>query len=852
MQYIHVELSGFKLLKFAGIKTISLDSSGIIQVIIGTNGSGKSSLLEEITPYPAVSSRYDDDGYKKIRIQYDGSLYELSSDFKSSKSPHSFIKDGVELNESGTTMIQEDLVETHLGYTKSIHAIVAMKPKLSQMTASQRHNWLTPLNPYKIQFISDHHKKVLSDIRVCKNNLTMLYERKAQLASQLLSNDDVDRMALEKVELVKTLDDINRIRYLVSKEQQDVNDNKKVYIEGVVVKGSDYYYNGKKVVFFEKDLLSIHRKLPSWLDVNKNEDDRSKINDKLIEKRTTRASLEVTLKDLSQEITAHEQYLSLIGTDEKTGELSSERAAILGHLSELEEYLIDNPLDKTLIDTKDHVMLELNTLLEAFTTFDGDLPSKQKFNRVNLWYNKGLQYITQLNFRIDQIDQRIAEINKGVKSFPSHIPVNQCEGYRCPLYEQFKQSDKLVKDELNRLGSSRTLLDRKLNTLSRYVEKRGSYLKTISFYMNQLDRLREFFSHYPYLYNNTWPVLMLLKSNPKALSDKVSNIFECSVKTYEYRDYKEKLQTLEHEISSIASVDKNKREMILDLKERSVLKHRDFLKQLMSIDDDILQLERMYKLTADYYTELDNIKNLEIINMCNLDKNIRVFDKKSLLEISETINNKYNEVLTRLGTIEKTLRDQDVIRSRYEDEILASIDAIELKKKKLTLIEKALAPNGIPQVYTVGFLNNVIRYVNYFIEKVFSYDLRLDELDSQNEIDYVFSAKADTTVIPDVSKGSSAQQEIFDVCFNLALIKVIGIQYPVKFDEIGKTFDNHHSQKVLDLLRYLVDNKIIPQLFIINHNTIIHQGLPNAKILVLNGNNIVLPDVYNDHVKIKK
>ena len=100
------ELHLYKPLLHNNIKHLVVDDLTQETILVAPNGFGKSSTMRELTPYPACRTDYEKHGKKIIEIDHDRSYYILTSDFSKAGSPHSFIKDDVELNQSGTTEVQ--------------------------------------------------------------------------------------------------------------------------------------------------------------------------------------------------------------------------------------------------------------------------------------------------------------------------------------------------------------------------------------------------------------------------------------------------------------------------------------------------------------------------------------------------------------------------------------------------------------------------------------------------------------------------------------------------------------------------------------------------------------------------
>ena len=117
MKIISLELEGAIRLELSGIKNLKITPETSITAIIGSNGSGKSSLLHYLSPLPADKADFTKTGYKKIVLEKEGVRYVLTSDFKDNK--HSFVIEatGEELNIGGTQTMQNQLA-TFLSLSK--------------------------------------------------------------------------------------------------------------------------------------------------------------------------------------------------------------------------------------------------------------------------------------------------------------------------------------------------------------------------------------------------------------------------------------------------------------------------------------------------------------------------------------------------------------------------------------------------------------------------------------------------------------------------------------------------------------------------------------------------------------
>ena len=97
MPITKITLKGFRRTFLNNIKDLTLTFTSPLQIVLGTNGSGKTSLVRQFSPLPPDPKELFPGGSKCIEYQYKGSEYILTSQLKQSFK-NSFVKDGEELN----------------------------------------------------------------------------------------------------------------------------------------------------------------------------------------------------------------------------------------------------------------------------------------------------------------------------------------------------------------------------------------------------------------------------------------------------------------------------------------------------------------------------------------------------------------------------------------------------------------------------------------------------------------------------------------------------------------------------------------------------------------------------------
>ena len=100
-------LHRFKRFFLSGVEHFEYIPNSNVTVIAWGNGLGKSSLLSQLHPLPAdLKKDYREDGYKYLEFTIGTDNYIASSGYVA-KGKHSFIKNDIELNTSGTGAVQK-------------------------------------------------------------------------------------------------------------------------------------------------------------------------------------------------------------------------------------------------------------------------------------------------------------------------------------------------------------------------------------------------------------------------------------------------------------------------------------------------------------------------------------------------------------------------------------------------------------------------------------------------------------------------------------------------------------------------------------------------------------------------
>jgi hypothetical protein len=139
-------------------------------------------------------------------------------------------------------------------------------------------------------------------------------------------------------------------------------------------------------------------------------------------------------------------------------------------------------------------------------------------------------------------------------------------------------------------------------------------------------------------------------------------------------------------------------------------------------------------------------------------------------------------------------------------------------------------------------IDALIQQMNDFIACVWTYDMVILPCGLEGaDLDYKFpiEIKNRPRHVPDISKGSGAQQDFIDFTFVLVYLSFTELHgYPLFPDELGATFDPEHRIRVVEFFKQLVDSKRTSQIFYISHNPEAHAILVNANVTVMDSANV--------------
>lgn len=836
-------LSDFLLVKDSGISYLEIDFNEDVQVVIGSNGSGKTSCVRQLSLYPPVRSLFGKKGYKQLKIENSGQDYILESQFEKPSSPHFFKNSDEEnLNTSGTTENQADLIEEYFGITPFIDDLIMNRPLFPKWGNAKRKEFLMEHNPDDIGFVLPLIKKMSSDIKACKNNLARLVSRKILLEQDLLNEETFTSLETEKKDIDIILSHLQNYLLNIEVYQRGLT------IDSPIVKITD-------ISILHSHVKECYYKLNSLSHINRNDRLRQEDKEKLL---SNLAKCDQKIYDTQNALHEETQKLNDLETQYKElvvdESLSQIDLTIEQLTKEQEKFKGIKPLFELSQEELEIKRQELSLLHDHLAIFQTRsvplLPAKKRQYRerlLSLYQYKQTSYHNRLN----DLQNQLEDLSKRHHLSPQDIPDKPCAKNACPLYAHFMGEYQHFEERRQKLQASLDKGLHKTKRLDRYVEALNHYLTLSAPYHQEIQWFISYAQTNPILHRilRSLDILTTLSTQPNRIIVKLQEAYDQIEAWLKYKSIEHDLQiayTLKNRHISSESYDTIKLVSTIEFTKKRLSELREALNTLSSeksvLHHQFLEIDQFNHL-KDIILKIKQDHDQTLLSLDNKGKEEQLFFIKQKIE---EIRSAY---FLRMSEIERTLKSQQSLKDRYEEEIIKQITVIEKELKDLQQIEKALM--SLAKDTMIDFINDVIDQTNRFLEVVWTIPLKVDRLLADDILDYSFNVTGDNHSTRELKDCSEGQTEIISLCFNLALRVILGhLNYPLCLDEPGRTFDKTHRQNLIALLKRLLNDKIISQLFIISHDAIIHESFSQSETLVLRDENIVLPEVYNKHAKI--
>ena len=805
MKITYLLLRGFKRFPFLAksefeLKKEILDNKLII--IQGINGSGKSSLLNELTPLPSDKNDFNKNGYKEIHIRHNNNLYKLICDFSTNN--YYFYLNDENLNISCNISTQKELVEKHFNITSNIHNLLIGLDNFTELSLLQRKKLFSFITHLNLDSILNNYNILKEELKnnevLLKNYLNLI---KAE-ENKLQNKNHLNEINIRLTNIKQFIDFLIEFRNEIVKYKNNSN-LKEIYneffslytkIDNAILKyyipltsySKDTIYNLKsKLELVTYKLNDYYKKL-----------EKEQTNLKILEENKNK-NIDLLKSELQNKIEYSKNlYNSII---------------FLKNIEKIELIALKNAIYKLEVNLPEVLNeLPLNINKEY---------NKENFNNLIL---KKENLLKELQKLINQENNLYIEINK--------IESTQYT-FTCPKCNHNWKIDNIVnlleenKKQLEIIIQTKLELNTELEKIDKKIEEINNYFNLIKIYYNLKNTTENIFkSFWNYIEKEE-----LLFLNPKEILNKLKILNNDIIALEEYINLNTIINNINKNIIALQTIENND---ITEIK----LNIENLTLNIENIFSEKKTLEENIFFANKFLTLKSTLKNL-INNLDTLKENLQLANLSYLVSnLIEIIDNELSKNKVTLIELEKEVLNYNNIQYTI-DNYNKQIENIKEDIEVLNILLKELSPkDGLIAKYVSNFLNVILNNINNIIISVWEYDMKLNllELDNGDILDYKFKVIVgdNELIINDINKVSSGMKEIINLAFRITLYKLLQLKDSILYlDEFGVKLDKQHKQKILHFISNIIHNNIYEQVFLISHIDYMLETIKDSVVIEL-------------------
>lgn len=833
MRYKRITLDGYIPLRLSGATKLDWSPTASYQMILGTNGSGKSSLMAELSPLPPTPGDYTKPGSKRVEIEHEDVDYILHSTM-SSTTRHSFIRDGIELNEGGTGAIQKELVWRYFRYTEEYHKLITGRILFTDMTQAERRKWITRLSQADYTFALNMFE-IISKEAIARRGFL-------KIAKQRLHDETVALQQMEQAEgleeRVKALqDDLSALLYVRFPTEQTATQAMHTVQEALL-----------RIATESQPILKVSHEINS----------RERTNDETFGPSTythwkdrnfdrmqeaIRAGEQVLAADqaiLDRLITEYTEIETQLGPltiveNQDVGDMEARLQALQNERDALRGTIIHFPLLLT-ADEPEALLSATQEILPRVLQVFSILPdnSDQRFSRANL--EKATTLKRQAIDQINHDEGAIRVLNQQVHA------IEHARQETCPECK-FVWTPGIRVEELPQLKQKIASFTQEIHRCNQRLEETSKFLEEMDAYMSVYRQWRSSVSQYPRL-QPLWDYVLQQRYDivePMSHRDVFLNWEEearTAARLFRVKEEIDKLTKL-IEVTKLGEhghLLKRKEELSKEIEDRGLALHWDKGR----LQCELVKQKLFHQLEQSTARWTQAIENLE-------DAYARALEALA----NEAVEKDIVKIQSQLGALQHALRAKEVLMGVIKEKQL-EIEKAELDYEAYALLAKELSPKeGLIAEQLTGFIKCLVAQLNSIIASVWTYEVEVQPCGlGDGELDYQFPLQSGAAgpYTADVKLGSTSMKDIINFAFAQTAMLYLDLKdYPLFVDELGASFDEAHRPAINQFISRLMESQRYSQVFMISHYVAGWGSFNDAEYLVLDGRNITVPSSNNTH-----
>ena len=836
MKILYLKLTNFiNIVTAFNTETIEIDfskSNNNVVLLTGPNGSGKTSILSCLHPFPTngnMDVRSDnpiivprENGYKEIHISDGDDLYVIQHFYTRNGDKHiikSYIqKNGVELNENGNVTSFKEIVEKELGLEQDYMKLTRLGSNVTNfidMKRQERKNFTGKIISEADIYLS-YHKKIMAD----KNKVNIQINHTSDLIRRL-QVDDLGELKKAQKSLQHQIEDltakIEKANSELSVLQYQLNDC------------GDIPAMRERIQEKEKELKHIQKALARASEIKisistlKSMIEESKIailkaKSALDTNVITRNGILNQLDSIANEIDSIRREIARIEDDQNVKDMEANiellRETIRRRAKESGISGYVRPCSKAemedLIKMLDKCM---DILLSTYELGKGPIQKAVSFFRTKTdieKYTRENKEKIKRNKMQSLCEQVYAEISKDIGLLgPDCKNPSGCRVYDFyqRIYEYATQApDKVIEDE----------------TFLAYTKMAYNNIQTVLKYLRDYH---DIFEKMPECIKDQFLMNTVLTHicNMEWIYDKDIIFHELGLITDDELQDAD-LEELSRQKSMLAQYKKansnieyfqNKLEELIDSR-TSLMGRLDEVKETInSLNREISEKEASVSDYEDMVIAMEHEDEVET-EFNDLKSKLTLASQLSL-QIREKTSI-LNDLQFRKNKMSKTHQDNEFRIENYK-RYKKDLDELSSKFTDLEYLARALSSReGIPLIFIQAYLKDIKDVANQLLDVVYDGDLHLEDFEiTADEFGIPYSTKG--TTVKDVIYASQGERSFISLALSFALTyKSISKYNIMLLDEIDSTLDISNREKFLHVLEMQIDMIHAEQVFVISHN----------------------------------
>lgn len=836
MKILYLKLTNFiNIVTAFNTETIEIDfskSNNSVVLLTGPNGSGKTSILSCLHPFPTngnMDVRSDnpiivprENGYKEIHISDGDDLYVIQHFYTRNSDKHiikSYIqKNGVELNENGNVTSFKEIVEKELGLEQDYMKLTRLGSNVTNfidMKRQERKNFTGKIISEADIYLA-YHKKIMADknkVNIQINHTSDLIRRlqvddlgdlkKAQKSLQHQIEDLTAKIETANSELsvlqyqLNDCGDIPAMRERIQEKEKELK-----HIQKALARASEIKISVSTLKSMIEEAKIAILKAKSSLDTN----------------IITRTGILNQLDSIANEIDSIRREIARIEDDQNVKDMEaniellretirrrSKESGIAGYVrpcskAEMEDLI--KMLDKC-----------MDILLSTYELGKGPIQKAVSFFHTKTdieKYTRENKEKIKRNRMQSLCEQVYAEVSKDIGLLgPDCKNPSGCRVYDFyqRIYEYATQApDKVIEDET--FLAYTKMAYNNIQTVLKYLRDYHDIFERMPECIKNQFLMSTVLTHIcnmEWIYNKDIIFHELGLITDDELQD--ADLEELSRQKSMLAQYKKANSNIEYFQNKLEELINSRTSLmgqLAEIKETIDSLNREIAEKEASVsdyEDMVVAMEH----EDEVETEFNDLKSkLTLASQLSL----QIREKTSIL----------NDLQFRKNKMSKTHQDNEFRIENYK-RYKKDLDELSSKYTDLEYLARALSSReGIPLIFIQAYLKDIKDVANQLLDVVYDGDLHLEDFEiTAEEFGIPYSTKG--TTVKDVIYASQGERSFISLALSFALTyKSISKYNIMLLDEIDATLDISNREKFLHVLEMQIDMIHAEQVFVISHN----------------------------------